>query len=114
MVTIPEDLKAKLIENGRRAKTEKDFDPQPVLKLFAPWDQRVWLISEMSPDNHDILFGLADLGIGEPELGTISLRELNSMIGFGDLTVEMDRYFEPNRTLSAYADDAARAGKYVP
>lgn len=114
MVTIPEDVKAKLLENGRRAKVEKNFDPEPVLKLFAPWDQRVWLISEMSPDNHDVLFGLADLGGGEPHLGTIILSELNSVAGIGGLRIEMDRFFQPNRTLSAYVADAAMADKFVP
>lgn len=93
MVTIPEDVKAKLLENGGRAKIEKNFDPEPVLKLFAPWDRRVWLVSEMSPDNHDVLFGLADLGVGEPELGTIFLSELSLIVGIGGLTIELDRFF---------------------
>lgn len=114
MATIPEDVKAKLLDNGRRAKAEKDFDPEPVLKLFTSWDRRTWLISEMSPDNHDVLFGLVDLGVGDPELGTIILSELNSIVGIGGLTIEMDRYFKPNRTLNAYATDAAMAGKFVP
>lgn len=114
MITIPEDVKAKLIENARRAKAERNFDPEPLLKFFAPWDQKVWLISEMNPNNHDVLFGLCDLGVEEPELGTIILSELNSIVGIGGLTIEMDRYFEPNRTLNAYATDAAIAGKFVP
>lgn len=114
MVTIPEDLKAKLIDNGRRAKTEKDFDPEPILKLFAPWDQRVWLISEMSPDSHDVLFGLCDLDVGELELGMTMLSELNSVVGIRGLKIEVDRFFQPNRTLNAYASDAVMAGKYVP
>lgn len=114
MVTIPDDLKAKLLDNGRRAKTEKDFDPAPVLKLFAPWDQRVWLISEMSPDNHDVLFGLCDLDEGELELGMIMHSELSSIVGIGGLKIEVDRFFQPNRTLNAYATDAIIAGKLVP
>lgn len=114
MITIPQDVKAKLLDNGQRAKIEEEFDPEPVLKLFAPWDQRVWLISEMSPDNHDVLFGLCDLGFGEPELGTIILSELSSIVGIGGLKIEVDRFFQPNRTLNAYASDAAIAGKYVP
>lgn len=114
MVTVPEDVKLMLLGNGRRAKVEKDFDPEPLLKLFCPWDQRVWLISEMSPNNHDVLFGLCDLGSGEPELGTIILSELSSIVGIGGLTIEVDRFFQPNRTLNAYASDAATAGKFVP
>lgn len=114
MITIPEDVKAKLLANGELAKAQPDFDPVPVLKLFAPWDQRTWLISEMSPDNQGILFGLVDLGVGEPEVGMIILSEISAIEGLGGLRVEVDRYFKPNRTLNAYASDAAIAGEYVP
>ncbi|WP_306223769.1 DUF2958 domain-containing protein [Bosea beijingensis] len=114
MIIIPEDAKAKLLANGELAKARTDIDPMPVLKLFAPWDQRVWLISEMSPDDNDVLFGLVDLGVGDPEVGMIILSELGAIEGLGGLRVEIDRYFRPNRTLNAYASDAAEAGRYVP
>jgi hypothetical protein len=114
MITIPEDVKAKLLANGELAKIRTDIDPMPVLKLFAPWGQQVWLISEMSPDDNDVLFGLVDLGDGDPEVGMIILSELSAIEGLGGLRVEVDRYFRPNRTLNAYASDAAEAGKFIP
>lgn len=113
MIAIPENIRLQLLENGREAKAKTDFDPKPVLKLFAPWCGMTWLISEMSPDNNDVLFGLADLEVGEPEVGAILLSDLASMEGPGGLQVEADRFFVPQRTLNQYASAATLAGKIV-
>ena len=74
MIIIPDIIRQQLLKNGQDAKAVKTFDPQPILKLFAPWCGMTWLISEMSPDDNDVLFGLADLDNGEPEVGAILLR----------------------------------------
>lgn len=89
----------KLLETGRLAKTDRHIDPLPVLKLFSPWDRRVWLVWEMSPDNYDMLFGLADLDNGEPEMVMIVLSELATEVGVGGLRIEVDR-FRPNGALN--------------
>jgi hypothetical protein len=47
-----------------------------------------------------------DLGMGCPELGSVSLAELTSLRGRLGLPVERDRSFNPTKTLSAYADEA--------
>ncbi|MGX1742198.1 DUF2958 domain-containing protein [Bosea sp. NPDC055353] len=113
MLAIPENLRHELLENGRLAKIDQHIDPLPVLKFFCPWDRRTWLVSEMSPDDNDILFGLADLDDGEPEVGMIVLSELAAEVGIGGLRIEVDRFFRPNRTLNEYASDAAIAGRFV-
>ncbi len=113
MIIIPENIRQGLLDNGREAKANKNFDPQPLLKLFAPWCGMTWLISEMSPDNHDVLFGLADLDTGEPEVGAIILSDLASLEGPGGLQVEVDRFFSPTRTLNEYASEATIAGKII-
>src|SRR6202023_1496906 len=90
---------------GRDGKTE-DF--KPVVKLFAPWGGATWLLTELDPDNPDIAFGLCDLGMGCPELGSVSLAEIESIRSPGGLLIERDLYFKPTKTLQAYADEARR------
>ncbi len=70
-----------------------------------------WLATEIDED--DILFGLADLGFGCPELGSFSLRELQSVrlpLGLG---IERDILFESAVPLSTYARLARRTGSIL-
>lgn len=113
MITITDIDRQQLLKNGQEAKAVKNFDPRPVLKLFAPWSNMTWLISEMSPDDNNVLFGLADLGNGAPEVGVILLSDLSSMEGPGGLNVEADRLFTPTATLNQYASEASLAGKII-
>ena len=82
----------------------------PVVKLFTPDAGCTWLLTEIDPEDPDIAFGLCDLGLGCPELGSVSLSELESVRGKLDLPVERDLYFTPTKTLSAYADEANEHG----
>lgn len=95
---------------GKDGKTE-DF--KPVVKLFCPWTDAVWLISELNPDDPDLAFGLCDLGFGCPELGDVRLSELESVTGPMGLKVERDLQFTANATLSEYAAEAQRIGSIV-
>ncbi|MAH42097.1 MAG: transposase [Verrucomicrobiales bacterium] len=94
---------AKLDEEARK----------PIVKFFMPVGAATWLISEYDPDS-GIMFGLCDLGMGTPELGTVSFTELQELrdplLGLG---VERDRFFEPDGTLADYADQARREGRIV-
>lgn len=92
------------LERGR-------LDPYPPLKLFTPWGKATWLISERDDEEPDQLFGLADLGFGCPELGWISLAELEALQGPWGLKVERDRHFTPTMTISEYAEKARAAGR---
>jgi len=51
------------------------LDFEPVVKLFTADGNATWLLTELNPDR-DLAFGLCDLGLGEPELGYVSLHEL--------------------------------------
>ena len=62
------------------------------------------------PGNPDIAFGLCDLGLGEPELGTVSLSDLAKLRGKLGLPIERDMSFKANKPLSRYAEEARRAG----
>jgi hypothetical protein len=90
---------------------DPDIDFKPVVKLFTPDAQCTWLLTELGNDN--IAFGLADLGMGIPELGYISMRELRELRGPLGLAVERDLHFDADKTLSAYADEARAHGRIV-
>ncbi|HEX3944218.1 MAG TPA: DUF2958 domain-containing protein [Rhizomicrobium sp.] len=110
MTLIPKALTEKLLANGRaqRAAMDKDegaIDFKPVVKLFTPDAQCTWLITELDP-NGGLAFGLCDLGLGEPELGYVSLLELAAVRGKLGLPIERDLHFEADKTISAYAEEA--------
>ena len=103
MKLITEEIKAKLASNKGDANVDK-----PYLKLFSPTGAATWLITEIVDE--DTLFGLCDLGMGFPELGYVSLHELESIRLPMGLGIERDMYFEPTKTLAEYASDARKAG----
>lgn len=110
---ITDEQRSLLLANGRESLENPDFDPAPVVKLFTPDAGATWLLTEIDPDEHDLVFGLADLGLGTPELGWTSLSELAAVRGRLGLPVERDLYFRAEKRLSAYARDARLAGRIV-
>ena len=99
------ELRERLLANGR----EPGQDHVPVVKLFNPAGPATWLVTELDSDG-DTLFGLADLGMGCPELGSFSLAELAALrLPFG-LRIERDLFFSTDRPLSVWADAARNAG----
>ncbi len=113
MKLLTSDQERRMRENGainaaRAAQDGNTEDFQPVVKLFCPWNGATWLLTELDSDDADIAFGLCDLGMGFPELGTVRLSELASIAGPGGLRIERDLYFKPSKTLQAYADAAQR------
>lgn len=90
-----------------------DRDQPPVLKLYLPDGGATWLISEVDPDDTDRLFGLCDLGLGFPELGYASLKEITELRGPLGLPVERDTHFVAEKPLSVYAAEARSAGRIV-
>jgi hypothetical protein len=106
MILIPEDVRPQLLANGN----DPDHDHVPLIKLFDPAGAATWLISEIQPYDDDILFGLCDLGMGFPELGTVSLAELESLRRPFGLRIERDLFFVGRHPLTVYAEAAAKAG----
>ncbi|RUY06350.1 DUF2958 domain-containing protein [Mesorhizobium sp. M2A.F.Ca.ET.040.01.1.1] len=103
---ITDELRARLLVNG---SANTDTDHVPVVKLFNPTGAATWLLTELDADG-DTLFGLCDLGFGLPELGSVSLAELEAVKGPLGLGVERDLYFKPRFPLSVYSDAARLAG----
>lgn len=110
MRLITHAQRAILLANGQVGTADPDFDPFPVVKLFMPDGSATWLLAGLDPDNPDLAFGLCDLGLGFPELGSVSLAELAELRGIFGLPVERDRWFVATQPLSAYATEASRLG----
>lgn len=105
MKLITKSIMSALIAN--RGKENQ----KPVVKFFNPCGSGTWLISEIEEDG-DTLFGLCDLGMGCPELGTVSLSELESIkLRFG-LGIERDLHWSGDKTLLEYLEKMQQ-GMYV-
>jgi hypothetical protein len=105
MPLLTPDLRARLIANGLSRG-----DHAPVVKFFSPVGAATWLISELD-EQGDILFGLCDLGMGCPELGSVSLAELEAVLLPLGLRIERDVHFAGRFSLSIYADAARSIGR---
>jgi hypothetical protein len=114
MRLLTDDIRECLLQNGRLMQelrgTENEPDFLPVVKLFMPECGFVWLLTELDPEQPDIAFGLCDLGMGCPELGSVSLSEIEMAAAVSDLAVQRDPAFIPAKTISAYADEARERG----
>lgn len=115
MKLLTKDIHERLAKNGRireqlaaGGKAEADF--YPVVKLFTPDAGCTWLLTELDPDDPDIAFGLCDLGMGCPELGTVRISELESVRGPLNLGIERDLHFSPTKTISTYAAESLACG----
>jgi hypothetical protein len=116
MNLLTSKLAARLQCNARQraaalAQGSPEPDPLPVVRFFNPLGSASWLATEMDEDG--ILFGLADLGFGCPELGSFALLELEGIrlpLGLG---IERDIAFNPVFPLSIYAYAARRCGAIV-
>jgi hypothetical protein len=117
MTLLTQTIREKLLRNGRirqtlEAEGRAEADFIPVVKLFTPDAACTWLLTEIDPDDDDIAFGLCDLGMGFPELGSVSLRELTALRGKLGLPVERDLHFAPTHTISVFAR-AARIAEAI-
>ena len=112
MKMLTKALREQLLRNGRAPDHERK-EHFPVVKLFTPDAQGTWLLTELSPDDHDLAFGLCDTGQGFPELGTVRISELAQTCGFLGLHIERDRHFTPTKSLRAYADEAREHQRIV-
>lgn len=107
MNLLPEDILEKLAANNK----QRDEDHPPVVKLFLPGTNCVWLFSEIERDG-DTLFGLCDLGQGCPELGYSSFAEMASIRTRLGTIIERDLYFRTERPMSEFVI-AARAAQRI-
>ena len=109
MKLLTKKQRTQLLANGRN----RDRDHQPVVKFFDPSGAATWLFTELDPEDGDTLFGLADLGSGNPELGYSSLAEIGAVRCRFGLGIERDFFFRAKYSLSVYAEAARAAGRIV-
>jgi Protein of unknown function (DUF2958) len=101
--------RVELLVNGLNS----GVDYQPVLKLFTPDGSSAWLMTECDPDDPDRLFGLYDLRLGYPELGYVSLSEIQTVTCRLGIPVERDMHFTADKPLSAFASEAREKGRII-
>jgi hypothetical protein len=89
-----------------------DSDQIPVVKLFLPGSACTWILTQIDSEYPTIAFGLCDLGMGCPELGDVSITELESICHRGIFAVERDLHFKAKYPLSVYVR-AARDHDYI-
>ena len=118
MKLLTKEQREMLLANGREqakvkgTKAEKDF--WPVVKLFYPAGPATWLLTELDPEeDDDVAWGLADMGMGFPEFGTVRISELESFEGIAGLGIERDKFFEAKGPISRYIAAAHEAGCIV-
>ncbi|HEY1024939.1 MAG TPA: DUF2958 domain-containing protein [Sphingobacteriaceae bacterium] len=97
MKLFTEQQHQKLVENGHN----RDQDHAPVVRLYLPFTNCQWLLSEIDSEEPDIAFGLCDLGMGFPELGNVSLEEIQG-ITVVPATITVDQQFRGNYPMSVY------------
>ncbi|QRM54711.1 DUF2958 domain-containing protein [Sinorhizobium sp. BG8] len=107
MNLLPENILERLAQNN----CNRDADHVPVVKFFLPGTNCVWVFTEIEPDG-DTLFGLCDLGQGEPELGYASFSEMTSIRTQIGTVIERDVHWKGKAPMSEYAR-AARAARRI-
>ncbi|URG49318.1 DUF2958 domain-containing protein [Pectobacterium quasiaquaticum] len=99
---ITADERAQLLANGQARAADRGIDPKPVVRLFTPDAHATWLLAALDPADDDTAWGLIDLGIGMPELGTVKLSDLAGIVGPHQQPIRRDLYFRASRPLSEY------------
>lgn len=90
MILLTKKIRDKLIQNHLKQDGSKTFKAE--VKLFNPAGIGTWYLSELDPETN-IAFGLCDLL--EPEMGYVSIDELQEMkLPYG-LGIERDLYYIP-------------------
>ena len=117
MKLFTKNIHDKLPANGRKQDavrgTGDEIDFPPVVKLFTPDGGSTWLLTELDPQDPDIAFGLCDLGMGCPELGTVRKSQLETGRGCLGLPIERDKFFQASHPLSVYTRAANQAYRIV-
>lgn len=110
MKTFTQKQEQQLIKNHQaNFGKEETTDFKPVVKLMVRvGGNATWLLSELEPESR-IAFGLCDLGMGSPELGYVSIDDLEKL----GWQLERDMYFEAKKTLKEYTVSSRNMGSIV-
>lgn len=107
---VSAEQRAQLLAIGAARAAGQMIDPLPAVRLFTPDAHATWLLVALDPADGDTAWGLIDLGIGMPALGTVKLSDLASIVGPQRRPVLRDLYFRAARPLSEYVRLSQRDG----
>ena len=107
---VTEEDRVHLLAHGLTRAAGQECDPLPVVRLFTPDAHATWLLAALDPADGDTAWGLIDLGIGMPALGTVKLSDLAGIVGPQQRPILRDLYFRASRPLSEYVRLAQRDG----
>lgn len=99
---LTDEQRAQLLANGRARAAAAQIDLWPVVRLFTPDAHATWLLAALDPADGDTAWGLSDVGIGMPELGSIKLSDLAAIVGPQRMPVRRDLHFHAARPMSEY------------
>lgn len=71
--------------------TDGETGDLPAVKLFTPDAGATWILWEFDEED-GMAFGLCDLGLGFPEMGSVSIDEIAAVRGNLGLPVERELY----------------------
>jgi len=93
MKLLTKELETKLKKQFPKGSS---FEQEVVAKIFNPYGRATWYLMNQDPKDSDYLWGVAILfdDVG-PEMGSISLKELESVEIFPGCGLERDKYFRP-------------------
>jgi hypothetical protein len=99
---VTDQQRAQLLSNGHARAVDAQADLWPVVRLFTPDAHATWLLAALNPADGDTAWGVCDVGIGIPELGTIKLSDLATIVGPQQMPVRRDLHFHAVRPMSEY------------
>ena len=97
----------------QRRGSANTVDHKPVVKFFDMAGAATWLVSEYNPSD-GMAYGVADLGVGQPELGSFHLGSWKEALktNWGS-RFDQDRGWKAKKTASEYATEARNVGRIV-
>ena len=95
-------------EQEPRKGTGREVDFKPAVRLYIEGTDMMWLLTEC--DGEGMAFGLCQIQCAE--LGYVWLPEVADLAA-GGMSVVEDAYFEPQMTISGYADRARSNGGFL-
>ena len=115
-VLLTDEFRAKLQENGRRQQgvrgTKDEIDFVPVVRLYTPLMNSIWLLTEIDPSDPDRAIGLHVPENGNAELCVVSLNDLHTR--FAQQSVRRDKDFHTDEPLSVFVRRLTRSSEQSP
>ncbi|TIS53799.1 MAG: DUF2958 domain-containing protein [Mesorhizobium sp.] len=112
---MPIEALSRMLENGKVSDAAGSVrDHYPVVRIVSPDTGASWILSELSPHNRDLAYGLYDPSIGPTSLGWVSIAELTAARSPRGVLLDLDRRFRPDGRMSWYTEKAKQRTGRIP